>query len=248
MLKIILLLLASFVTLPALAALQVELVDRNGQITTLTFQNGWMRGVSPRSDYIYTLMNLKMQRIYLIDMGDKTNTDVTPVFMNGTPHEFGLVALGSGSRVAGRDTKEYLITNDEGVHCAHIFLWEHELEGELVDLQNLLKRIKIDPESLLPVLGPLADGVIPKCVRAEMDALGPLSQKGLIAMRVNQKGITTLRIQGIKTIEQDIPVCMMNLPKHYQPETPPSLAMELIVRRLTGGRNKPATPLTNECP
>ncbi len=248
MFKIILLLLASFVTLPAIAALQVELVDRHGQITTLTFQDGWMRGVSPKSDYIYTLVNLKKQRIYIIDMGDKTNTDVTSVFMNGTPHEFGLAASGAGPTIAGRDTQEYQISDDEGELCSRIFLWEQPLEEELVNLQSLLRRIKIDPESLLPVLGPLADGVIPKCVRAELDALGTLSQKGLVAMRINQEDVTTLRIQSIKPTEQEIPSCMMTPPKHYQPETPPSLAMEMIVRRLTGGREKPPTPLITDCP
>lgn len=248
MFRIILLLLASCVAIPSFAALHVELLDRQNQITTLTFQDGWMRGVSPKSDYIYTLVNLKKQRIYIIDMGDKTNTDVTPVFMNGSPHEFKLEALGAGPKVAGRDTQQYQISDDEGEACSRIFLWEQPLEEELVDLQGLLRQIKIDPESLLPVLGPLADGVIPKCVRAEMDALGKLSQKGLIAMRINQEDITTLRIQSVKPTEQEIPNCMMTPPKHYQPETPPSLAMELIVRRLTGGREKPPTPLTNNCP
>jgi len=246
--RIILILLTLFVAKPSFAALLVELIDRHKEITTLTFQDGWMRGISPNSDYVYTLMNLQAKRIYIIDMGDKTNTEVSRVFMRGSPHPFEITELGAGPKVADRETKKYQITNQDGEKCASIYLWEGELEEELVLLKGLLEKIKIDPESLLPALGPLADGLMPECVRAEMDALGILSQKGLIAMRINQKGETTLKIQKIQRTQQSIPSCMMTPAKHYQPETPPSLAMEMIVRRLFGGRDKPAKPLTNACP
>lgn len=231
----------------AQAYTEVEMFDRKGKPTTIVIQDGWARGATYRSDYTYTLMDLRTPRLYLIDMGEQTVSDVSDVFLKGKRIYYGLKRIGPGPEVAGRPTTEYHVSDINDEHCAQIFLWPTPPEQDLRDLQKLLAQIQIYPEALLPGLGVLAQGLLSPCVRAEMDALGELSERGLIARRINNQGIETLRIGAIRT-EGKIEPCMMAPPKHYTLESAPVLAMKLLKRRLFGGREKPPVPLTLSCP
>lgn len=231
----------------ALAYTEVEMFDRKGKPTTVVIQDGWARGATYRSDYTYTLIDLRTPRLYLIDMGERTFSDVSDVFLKGKRIYYGLTHVGPGPEVAGRPTEEYRISDINDEHCAQIFLWPTPPEQDLRDMQNMFAQIRVFPEGLLPGLGALAQGLMSPCVRAELDALGELSRKGLIARRVNSHGTETLRIGVIRT-EGRIEPCMMALPKHYQIESPPTLAIKLLKRRLFGGREKPPEPLTLRCP
>ncbi|MEW6764659.1 MAG: hypothetical protein AB1344_02570 [Pseudomonadota bacterium] len=245
--RVVLALLLGLIAPSALAYTEVDMLDRKGKPTTIVIEDGWARGATYRSDYTYTLMDLRTPRLYLIDMGERTVSDVSDVFLKGKRIEYGLTRIGPGPEVAGRPTVEYKVSDIDDEDCARIFLWPTPPEQDLLELQNLFAQVRVFPEALLPFLGPLAQGLMSSCVRAELDALGELSRKGLIAMRVNYKGETTLRISEVRH-EGSIPACMMKLPGHYQQESPPTLALKLLKRRLFGGREKPPEPLTLSCP
>lgn len=223
------------------------MLDRKNQPTVLTIDQGWARGVSERSDYTYTLMDLMTPRLYLIDMGEKNITDVSDVFFKGRREDYILKSIGAGPEIAGRGSIEFQVFDPDDGFCSRIFVWPSPAEPELRQVQRMIARIQIHPEALLPLLGPAAKGLLPNCVRAEMDALHEISQHGLIAMRINNKGETTLRISKLRN-SGTTEACMMRLPTQYETETPLGSARKTLARRLFGGRDKPAEPLYLKCP
>lgn len=231
----------------ALAFTVLEYVDRKGKVSLITLHNGWARGQSEKSDYTYVLADLEAPRVYFIDMGERTLTDATRVFFSGERLFFSLEKTGAGPEVAGRPTTEYIIRDINDQLCSHIFLWDRPPERELQQLQDFFAAVRVNPREIMPVLGTLAQGLLSSCVRAELDAFGELAQRGLPVMRINAWNETTFKVTAVRH-NQNVKACMLALPQSYANTPAPALALKILDRALWGGRPKPPTPLTLECP
>jgi len=231
----------------ALGFTVLEYVDRKGKASLITMHGGWARGQSEKSDYTYVLADLEAPRVYFIDMGERTLTDATRVFFGGERLFFGLEKVGEGPEVAGRPTTEYIIrdTNDE--ICSQMFIWDRPVERDLQQLQDFFAAIRVNPAAIMPGLGILAQGLLSPCARAELDAVGALAEKGLPVMRINAWKETTFKVTEVRK-EEGIKSCMLALPTHYSDTPAPAMALKILNRSLWGGRAKPSTPLTLECP
>ncbi|MGC8731729.1 MAG: hypothetical protein ACP5OY_08435 [Halothiobacillaceae bacterium] len=231
----------------ALAFAVLEYVDRKGKVSLITLQGGWARGQSEKSDYTYVLADLTAPRVYFVDMGERTLTDATRVFFGGERLFFGLEKVGAGPEVAGRPTTEYIIRDGNDALCSRIFLWERPPERDLQQLQDFFAAVRVNPREIMPGLGALAQGLLSSCARAELDAIGELARRGLPVMRINAWRETTFRVTAVRR-EEGIRACMLALPQSYTDTPAPALALKILNRALWGGRPKPPTPLTLECP
>lgn len=231
----------------ALAFTVLEYVDRKGKVSLITLQGGWARGQSEKSDYTYVLADLTAPRVYFVDMGERTLTDATRVFFGGERLFFGVEKVGAGPIVAGRPTTEYIIRDANDQLCSQIFLWDRPPERDLQQLQDFFAALRVNPREIMPVLGTLAQGLLSPCVRAELDAFGELARRGLPVMRINAWHETTFKVTAVRK-DEGIKACMLALPQSYADTPAPALALKILNRALWGGRPKPPTPLTLECP
>lgn len=231
----------------ALAFTVLEYVDRRDKVSLITIENGWARGQTEKSDYTYVLADLTAPRVYFVDMGERTLTDATRVFFGGERLFFNLEKVGTGPEVAGRPTTEYIIRDGNDTLCSRIFLWERPPERDLQQLQDFFAAIRVNPREIIPALGTLAQGLLSPCVRAELDAFGTLAQRGLPVMRINAWNETTFKVTALRKGE-GIKPCMLAPPASYTNTPAPILALKILNRALWGGRPKPPTPLTLECP
>jgi hypothetical protein len=245
--KLLALLLLLTLAPGALAFTVLEYVDRNGKVSLITLQGGWARGQTEKSDYTYVLADLTAPRVYFVDMGERTLTDATRVFFGGERLFFNLEKAGAGPEVAGRPTTEYIIRDGNDTLCSRIFIWDRPPERDLQQLQDFFAAMRVNPREIMPGLGALAQGLLSPCARAELDAFGALAQRGLPVMRINAWKETTFRVTEVRR-EDGIKACMLALPRSYADMPPPVLALKILNRALWGGRPKPPTPLTLECP
>jgi hypothetical protein len=245
--KLLALLLLLTLAPGALAFTVLEYVDRNGKVSLITLQGGWARGQTEKSDYTYVLADLTAPRVYFVDMGERTLTDATRVFFGGERLFFNLEKVGAGPEVAGRPTTEYIIRDGNDALCSRIFIWDRPPERDLQQLQDFFAAMRVNPREIMPGLGALAQGLLSPCARAELDAFGALAQRGLPVMRINAWKETTFRVTEVRR-EDGIKACMLALPRSYADTPPPILALKILNRALWGGRPKPPTPLTLECP
>jgi len=187
---------------------------------------------------------------WMVDMGRKQLTDAHDLMFTGSRGRYYLQDHGPGEPIAGLPTRIFSIQNNRGEHCAYYHIADEDFpeQQNLAPLQSLISQIALNPSRVAPALGPLAGGFISPCLRAEIDALPELANKGLPLKRINQNDEVAFVITEITTTNE-VQDCLLALPEHYEPRTPAQVAIQTLKDSLFR-RKKPDTDhiTLQDCP
>jgi len=121
-------------------------------------------------------------------------------------------------------------------------------DERLLIMQQFLSQLAINPAGVLPILGPLAAGLVSPCVRAELDAMPPLAKVGIPVMRINNKGKRAFIVTDIRE-RPPLKTCLTTLPEHYKSMTAGQAAMQTLKRTIFGNDSRKKNRVSlDDCP
>ncbi|MGC9457769.1 MAG: hypothetical protein ACP5DC_09650 [Halothiobacillaceae bacterium] len=197
----------------------------------------------------YLLLDLAGPDGWMVDMGRQVVTNGQALLFSGDRVPLRVVDTGPGPERLGVPTRRVSVRDMDDRHCATYLIAETlaERDQRLRATGRFLARLAVSPREILPALGPLAAGLISSCVRAELDALPALVERGLPVQRANAEGKITFQVTMLE--ERTLEPCLLTLPKTYSRRTPAQVAVEAIRVRLFG-KDKPDTDKIrlDQCP
>jgi len=233
------------------SALEIIFENHKGEQGRVVIDNETMiRAENEKNNTQYLLIDPDEPSLWLIDMGRQQRVDGHSILFTGKAAPHSVLPKGPGHEVVGRPTIEYEIRDLNDNYCSKIYIMplDGDEDERLLVIQQFLSQLAINPAGLLPILGPLAAGLISPCVRAELDAMPQLAKIGIPVMRINNKGKRAFIVTDIRE-RPPLKTCLTTLPEHYESLTAGQAAVQTLKRKIFGNDSRKTDHISlDDCP